>query len=468
MRAGGLVVAATLALAACTATGGAGRAPDGEDRAVLDADEARDALRPSMALISTPESTGSAVLLDDGYLITDAHVVDPYATVDVTFAGAERIEAVPVVEVDLVADLAVVGPVDVDAPAAAIVAPEDDAEDGRAFLVGFPGDQDPDDPELEVTEGHLEGLLRDDRWDLAYVRSTTPIRDGQSGGALVDGAGRMIGISGLSDEDGTALSVSGGDVRRSVDRLLDGDGSVWHGIDPGDGATTFDEYQAWDGDKAGYYVVPTEDEQRVEVTVEGASPRVAVSEPGDSAWPWAISATIDPDDDADGWYLDAEEVDDGTVEQLEQIGPSTWAVDLGEWEAAVITVAVGPGESSYAVRTSIPVVSVSTYGEDVDLEVGEPERIVMDTLDDGAWGSVELEAGTTYEVAVRTPSGDASWTIGAEDDEDDTADADDGGGGIFDLDAVDTFTPSAGGSYWLDVYELSDGATEVEIEISEA
>ena len=151
------------------------------------------------------------------------------------------------------------------------------------------------------------------------------------------------------------------------------------------------------------------------------------------------------------------------ADAADAIGDADFARELDDGGC---DITVG-GTEEAAVRSSRPLVAVTTWGEDFGLVVGVPRRVVIDTFDDGAWGEVELEAGVTYEVAARSASGDVGWAIGSDEDVDDGAEAEDGGGGVFDLDAVETFTPTQGGTYWLDVYEYDDGAAEVEIEVRE-
>lgn len=467
-----VVLAATLA--ACTASGDArsdadraGPAPSSATATAastpLDAAGALAAIAPSMALVSTPDATGSAVLVEGGFLVTNAHVVEPWGEVDVTFAGEERLEAVPVSEVDLVADLALVGPIDagLDAAPLEIVAPEGDADAGDAFLVGFPGDQDIDDPTARVAEGELAGLVPDERWDVAYVRSTTPIRDGQSGGALVDAQGRVVGISSMSDEDGTALSVAGGDVAESVAALRDHDGSSWDAIHRDDALTEDVARPAYDGAVESWYVPSSWGERELVVTVDGPAPQVAVGAPGDAGYPWAISSSIDPESTDDAWYVDG-------AEQFEPAGDGSWRIPLVDGEPAVVTVAVAPGTDEYEVAFSDRVLWVDTEGPTTGLVVGRPRRLTIGSLVDDAYFSVDLEAGTTYEVAARSPSSDVYWTIEHLDDPDDWAEGDDGGGGIFDYDAVESFTPERGGEYVLWVTDVGEAASVVEVEISEA
>ena len=69
---------------------------------------------PAIAFIHTWTATGSGVLIDGGYVVTNAHVVWPYDSVRVFFPDGPDLRDVPVIGWDLLTDLAVLGPVDVD------------------------------------------------------------------------------------------------------------------------------------------------------------------------------------------------------------------------------------------------------------------------------------------------------------------------------------------------------------------
>ena len=76
--------------------------------------ELRRCLADSLAFVETPIATGSGVLIADGYIVPNAHVVDPYDRADVTFDGGETSDQVAVVGVDAFADIAVLGPITTD------------------------------------------------------------------------------------------------------------------------------------------------------------------------------------------------------------------------------------------------------------------------------------------------------------------------------------------------------------------
>jgi S1-C subfamily serine protease len=67
---------------------------------------------PSVAFIETPAFTGSGVLIDGGYVVTNAHVVWPFETVRVVFPNGIVFLNAPVLGSDLLDDLAVIGPLD--------------------------------------------------------------------------------------------------------------------------------------------------------------------------------------------------------------------------------------------------------------------------------------------------------------------------------------------------------------------
>ena len=83
--------------------------------AQMSAAEVYSLVSPSIPFIETPTGTGSGVLIEGGYVVTNYHVVWPYEAVWVVFPDGTELQNVPVVGWDSMADLAVLGPVDVSA-----------------------------------------------------------------------------------------------------------------------------------------------------------------------------------------------------------------------------------------------------------------------------------------------------------------------------------------------------------------
>lgn len=185
---------------------------------------------PSVAFIETPTGSGSGFLVDGGYLVTNAHVVWPDDKVRVVFPDGSEHEDVPVVNWDLLADLAVLGPLDVAAPPLALTDGEALPMGSEVYLVGYPGEVEKL-PQPTITRGVLS---RHREWELAgltYLQTDATIIGGQSGGVLVSDAGQVIGISGLgwpmpsfvSPGLSFALVASTADLAPRIARLIAGE-----------------------------------------------------------------------------------------------------------------------------------------------------------------------------------------------------------------------------------------------------
>ena len=191
--------------------------------AQLTAAEVYSLVSPSIPFIETPTGTGSGVLIEGGYVITNYHVVWPYEAVRVVFPDDKVLQNVPVVGWDSMADLAVLGPVDVPARPSKLGDGEDLAPGSELFLVGYPAEVD-EFPEPTITRGILSRFREWERLGMTYLQTDASIAGGQSGGALVNSLGEVIGISTFSfSEAGFGLATSAADNAPIVERLIQGD-----------------------------------------------------------------------------------------------------------------------------------------------------------------------------------------------------------------------------------------------------
>ena len=99
-----------------------------------------DKVSPSIAFIETATGTGSGVLIDGGYVATNAHVVWPYDTARIVFPDGSEFDEVQVKGWDLLADLAVLGPIDAPTDTLALVDGESLPIGTAMFLIGYPGE----------------------------------------------------------------------------------------------------------------------------------------------------------------------------------------------------------------------------------------------------------------------------------------------------------------------------------------
>ena len=180
-------------------------------------------ISPSIFFIETLTGTGSGVLLEGGYILTNAHVVWPFDKARVVSSdGAEYTEA-PVVETDLMADLALLGPVEEDAPAIKLSDGENLIIGSTLYLIGYPGEVEKF-PEPTITQGILSRKREWEVQGISYFQTDATIAGGQSGGVLVSEYGDVIGISGRSFSAGEfGLVASAIDLQPRVEGLIAGE-----------------------------------------------------------------------------------------------------------------------------------------------------------------------------------------------------------------------------------------------------
>jgi putative serine protease PepD len=155
----------------------------------------------------TGEGAGTGVVIDDdGHILTNAHVVAGATAVTVTLDGTPR--RATIVGADVAADVAVLHVSDTSGLVPADLGPvprvgDDVLAVGNAL--GLPGDP-------TVTRGIVSALDRSIATDSGTLRgliqTDAAISSGNSGGPLVDAAGRVIGIN-------TAVAASGGGTQAS-------------------------------------------------------------------------------------------------------------------------------------------------------------------------------------------------------------------------------------------------------------
>jgi len=193
---------------------------DGE---VMDVAAVLDALEDSVVSIETTvrsrrgpfvtegEGAGTGVVIDDdGSILTNAHVVDGATDIRVTLAGEDRPRSAELLAADPSADVAVLRVRDTEGLVPARTAPEDSVAVGdQVVAIGnalaleggmtvTQGIVSAVDRSIGTGSGTLTGLIQTD----------AAISSGNSGGPLVDAAGRVVGIN-------TAVASSGGGVQAS-------------------------------------------------------------------------------------------------------------------------------------------------------------------------------------------------------------------------------------------------------------
>lgn len=174
----------------------------------------------SLPFVETDLWSGSGVLIEGGWILTNAHVVWPEQEARVVFADGTEVKNVPLAHIDLVGDIALLGPVDVSQSPLSITGNEDVSIGSDVFLVGYPMESD-SFPQPTIVKGILSRIREWKSEDITFFQTDATAAPGQSGGILVDKYGAVIGLSGLSFTDQRfGMVASTADISRRIRGLL--------------------------------------------------------------------------------------------------------------------------------------------------------------------------------------------------------------------------------------------------------
>jgi serine protease Do len=177
---------------------------------------------PSVVGIGRGWGVGSGVVVAEGRVLTNAHVLRR-DEVTVQFAGDRR-ETGGALGVDADSDLAVVEVDTGDAPVVEWCDPDAAVVGAPVFALANPGGRG-----LRVTFGTVASANRSFRGPRGRringaLEHTAPLPRGSSGGPLVDGNGRLLGINSIRLDGGLILALAADASARSrVDRLAAGE-----------------------------------------------------------------------------------------------------------------------------------------------------------------------------------------------------------------------------------------------------
>lgn len=411
--------------AEATANAGGGAVTNAGGGTGLNAVEIFARVSPSVAFIDTPLGTGSGFVINDRWLVSNAHVVWPFDTVRVVFPDGTAFDEAPVHAWDLIADLAVIqlpeghgyDPVQFADPAELPVGSD-------LFLVGYPAEGE-EFPQPTISAGILSRVRNWDVAELSYVQTDAAIAGGQSGGALVSANGDVVGLSGFkfADTFGLALAapivdertsglIDGTDINSMSDRRLARNAT--------DSSFTFTLENFYDQQA---FVVREAEGEFVDVELSGLND--AVIDVYDSVGLAITSA----DDSSSGTEFASFEVD---IEVPFIIVASQFNIGFGEFEIAAfpgLALQHDPDDGRVIQRGR-------TYIGAVDYPADQDNY------------ELDLEAGETVTVRVESLAFDPEVLIDSLDNTDEAlAYDDDSAGGMFGTDAEVTFTAPLDGTY---------------------
>ena len=390
---------------------------------------------PSVPFIETPAGTGSGVLIEGGYVVTNYHVVWLYGAVRVVFPDGTELQNVPVVGWDSMADLAVLGPIDVSASPLNLDDGEGMAPGSELFLLGYPAEVE-EFPEPTITRGILSRFREWERLGMTYLQTDAAIAGGQSGGALVNSQGGVVGISTFSfSEAGFGLATSAADIAPIVEKLIQGEFRSGQGdrrFSAGGGDFEFGVELAniWDSRT---FVLDAAAGTILQAEIEG---------PGDGVFRVY---------DAYGLLL---EVDDG------ETGIESGAVELLADGIHFLQVELFTGESSaFDLTSTIRLKPFHDQDDGRTIAVGETVVGNIDLPFDVDWYSLRLEEGETVRISTDSINVDTLLYVDFPNSrQDQLVSDDDSGGGLFGINSELVYRAPVTGEYFIAVGDaVGDG-----------
>jgi len=174
----------------------------------------------SVALVQAGESQGSGFVYDDGYVVTNAHVVGDAEEAELRFRGGDWRPG-NVVGADAYADLAVIAVEDVPPPATPLPLQSVDPVVGQeVVVVGNPFGLDG-----TVTTGIISGTNRAIPSPTGFripdaVQTDAAVNPGNSGGPIVSLDGEVVAVINSGGGENVAFGISAALTRRVASALI--------------------------------------------------------------------------------------------------------------------------------------------------------------------------------------------------------------------------------------------------------
>ena len=224
----------------------------------LTAQEVYARVAPSIPIVQSLYGQGSGILILGDYVLTNHHVVWPDAfdhRATIVFPDGTEYVDVPVVATNPWADLAVLGPLETDKRPLALANGEQLPLGSDLYLIGYPAEYE-FAPEPTITRGLLSRVRHWDGYGMTLLQTDAAIAGGQSGGALVDGRGRVVGVSTWRWSDaGFGVATSASDDAEVVGLMLTDNSYRLSYLDRLDSEA--DASREWDFELAGAWDVAT-------------------------------------------------------------------------------------------------------------------------------------------------------------------------------------------------------------------
>lgn len=393
----------------------------------------------SVVFIDAGDGTGTGVVLDGGWILTNAHVVDRLGEVRIGRSDGVDLGLFPVLGVDWTFDLALVGPIDDSSLVPFERVPTADVSIGdTVMLIGFP-----DEPNLDPTPTLTSGIVSRRRGlaigDISFIQTDATIAGGQSGGALVDADGNLVGISGFEFGDGEfGLALEGDVLWPRVDALFEFPGErvpltnrlTSETVDIGPRSSYGFLYEVEGSGLAELQVIADED-LYIHVLTMGGSTYSDFEQPPD---PFVVPREVAET----SWFVD--DLLEGGEELIGQFEPGLYQVIVGSFGEDAITT---------DISTTNIIIPYPDSDEGRELVPGDAREGVFDWQGDADTWRLPLSAGD--QVRITTDAfGDTILAVRL-DGETIAASDDDGNIGMFGTGSFVSFDAPADGTYTVEI-----------------
>lgn len=386
---------------------------------------------PAIAFVETVSYTGSGVLVEGGYVVTNAHVIWPYARARLVFPDGSEFQGVPLVGWDLMADIALLGPIDVPVQPLPLVDGEGLPSGSKIYLIGYPGETE-EFPQPAIVQGLLSRVREWETIGITYLQTDAPLIGGQSGGALVSEVGEVIGISGFGFTEGAfGVVASSADLLPRVRQIIAGEdpsglGERWIPLRGRQARHEVGLEHLW---TVRSYVINELPGTVVDFKLVGES------DGGFALYDLFGTELLYVDDEYSG-----SEIGSFVIEYGEPFFLNVW--QFSETPA------------DFTLASNRPLAQLDDPDDGRQLEIGQSILGNFDFPADVDHYSVYLEDGETIEITARSALADTYLTVdyvGAIDEQ--VVFDDDSGGGLFGLDSTIVYRAPHAGNYFVVVQD---------------
>jgi tetratricopeptide (TPR) repeat protein len=390
---------------------------------------------PAVAHIDTPDGTGSALLVEHGYLVSAAHVVWPYESVRAVFPNGTEFKELPVAAWDLMTDVALLGPVETEIEPLLFVDGTDLPIGSEVYLIGYPAEFE-EFPQPALGRGLISRLREWDTTGVSMFQVDADISSGQSGGVLISALGDLVGITSYSFTDSDSpMATSSADVVTALTSMLMGEPQPLANRRPMEGEATLTHEGVLEDDLAfAYFLLYAEAGDEIELNVKGVgNPIVSI-----------VSVR--------GYFFES-----STPRAAQMSVVKTTVYYRGPYMVEVSQPS--KNRNPYALTSSHPLYAIEDPDDGTRLKVGDTYAGSIDNPYDSDEFTIELRAGNRVSVQAESLMVDPLVYISFESRSCDfeVYDDDSGPAGLFGLNARVVFVAPEDGEYSI---SISDSAGE--------